>query len=175
MAQAGVHARAVARKPVSQLHGLNLSFPPALFNLFIYLPHCMACGILVPQPVIEPGPSEVKARSLNHWATREFPHPALEASKLSASPQLVFSKNCSTYRWIFYVFVGGGEFRVLLLCHLHSYSTNSLILFIFYFMSSDCEPTREFCELWHKKVINITMHLANNNNYEALTFCQTLC
>ena len=32
-----------------------------------------ACGILVPQPGIEPGPSAVKAPSPNHWTAREFP------------------------------------------------------------------------------------------------------
>ena len=33
----------------------------------------MACGILVPQPGIEPAPSAVKARSPNHW-TQGIPH-----------------------------------------------------------------------------------------------------
>ena len=33
----------------------------------------MACGVLVPQPGIEPGPPVVEARSPNHWTTREFP------------------------------------------------------------------------------------------------------
>ena len=32
-----------------------------------------ACGILPPQPGIEPGPSAVKAQNPNHWSTREFP------------------------------------------------------------------------------------------------------
>ena len=36
----------------------------------------------------------------------------------SASFQLVFCENCSTCRCIFDVFVGEGELRVLLLCHL---------------------------------------------------------
>ena len=36
------------------------------------MPHCMACGILVPWPGIEPGPAAVKAQSPNYWATREF-------------------------------------------------------------------------------------------------------
>ena len=31
------------------------------------------CGILVSQPEIEPGPSAVKARSPDHWTTRELP------------------------------------------------------------------------------------------------------
>ena len=34
-------------------------------------PRCMARGILVPQPGIEPVPAAVKAWSLNHWTTRE--------------------------------------------------------------------------------------------------------
>ena len=43
-----------------------------LFYLFIW-PYHAACGILVPQPGIEPGPLTVKTRSPNHWTTREFP------------------------------------------------------------------------------------------------------
>ena len=46
------------------------------FYLFIYFnfwPCCVACGILVPQPGIEPAPLAVKAESPNHWATRESP------------------------------------------------------------------------------------------------------
>ena len=33
----------------------------------------MACGILVPQPGIELGPSAVKVPSPNHWTIRQFP------------------------------------------------------------------------------------------------------
>ena len=33
----------------------------------------MACGILVPQPGIEPTPLAVEAWSLNHWTAREVP------------------------------------------------------------------------------------------------------
>ena len=40
------------------------------FFFWLCLP---ACGILVPQPGIEPGPSAVRAQSSNHWTTREFP------------------------------------------------------------------------------------------------------
>ena len=32
-----------------------------------------ACGILVPQPGIEPGPSAVKVRSPNHWKPGNSP------------------------------------------------------------------------------------------------------
>ena len=43
-----------------------------LFLLFFCL-HCMACGILVPWPGIEPGPSAVRLWSPNPWTAREFP------------------------------------------------------------------------------------------------------
>ena len=33
----------------------------------------MACGILVPQPGIEPGPMAVEVLSPNHWIARECP------------------------------------------------------------------------------------------------------
>ena len=36
-------------------------------------PHCAACGISVPRPGIEPGPTAVKAVSSNHWITRGSP------------------------------------------------------------------------------------------------------
>ena len=36
----------------------------------------MACGILVPQPGIEPGPSTVKARDPNHWTSMGIPDSA---------------------------------------------------------------------------------------------------
>ena len=40
---------------------------------FFFWPRCMACGIQVPQPEIEPVPPSVEAWSLNHWTTREVP------------------------------------------------------------------------------------------------------
>ena len=40
------------------------------FGLLVW-PHCAACGILVPQPGIEPVPPAVEAQSLNHWTARE--------------------------------------------------------------------------------------------------------
>ena len=33
----------------------------------------MACGILVPQPGIEPVPPELEAQRLNPWTAREIP------------------------------------------------------------------------------------------------------
>ena len=35
--------------------------------------HCAACGILVPQPGIEPTPPTVEVWSPNHWTPRELP------------------------------------------------------------------------------------------------------
>ena len=42
------------------------------FFFFFWL-HCVACGILVPRPGVEPMPSAVKSLSPNHWTSREFP------------------------------------------------------------------------------------------------------
>ena len=44
-----------------------------VFSFFFLLLHCTACRILVPSPRIEPAPLAVKARSPNHWTTREDP------------------------------------------------------------------------------------------------------
>ena len=46
---------------------------PTLNFSFFFWPRPAACGILVPQPGIEPRPSAVKARSPNRWTAREFP------------------------------------------------------------------------------------------------------
>ena len=43
-----------------------------LFSFF-FLAVLHSLGILVPQPGIEPGPSAVKAVSLNHWTSRGVP------------------------------------------------------------------------------------------------------
>ena len=46
-----------------------------LFNFnFNFWLHCAACGILVPQPGIEPVPPALEVQSLNHWTAREVPH-----------------------------------------------------------------------------------------------------
>ena len=57
----------------NELHG-DLIFRPVIIGLvFSFWPHCMACGIFVPQLGIEPGPSEVSVLSPNHWSARGFP------------------------------------------------------------------------------------------------------
>ena len=45
------------------------------FCFVSYSPYHLACGILVPQPRIEPRLSALGAWSLNHWTTREVPRP----------------------------------------------------------------------------------------------------
>ena len=57
-------------------------FLNCIFCLFIYLLHHTACGILVPQPGIELGPSAVRVQSSNHWTTREFPASHIQLSFL---------------------------------------------------------------------------------------------
>ena len=47
----------------------NLAF---LFIFFYFLLHHKACGILVPQPGIEPKTLEEEVWSPNQWITREF-------------------------------------------------------------------------------------------------------
>ena len=44
-----------------------------IFFFFFFWLHRVACGILVPQPGIEPVPSAVKVQGPNHWTVREFP------------------------------------------------------------------------------------------------------
>ena len=40
---------------------------------FFFLPYQAVCGILIPQPGIEPVPPALGAQSLNHWTTRKSP------------------------------------------------------------------------------------------------------
>ena len=47
--------------------------PHITIFIFIFWPRLMDCGILVPRPGIEPGPSVVKAWSPNHLTTGKFP------------------------------------------------------------------------------------------------------
>ena len=51
---------------------MRVSFWLHQHHLFFFFFH-PACGILVPQPEIEPVTPAVEAWSLNHWATREVP------------------------------------------------------------------------------------------------------
>ena len=52
---------------------------------FLIYAHHEACGILVPQPGVEPMPPAVEAWSLSHWTTREVPGVLLSISKIKFS------------------------------------------------------------------------------------------
>ena len=49
----------------------NLDIKSFVSNFFFWLHH-MACGILVPQPGTEPGPSATRPWSSNPWTARKF-------------------------------------------------------------------------------------------------------
>ena len=42
-------------------------------RFFFFLPHGIACRILVPQAEIEPACPALEAQSLNHWTAKEVP------------------------------------------------------------------------------------------------------
>ena len=50
------------------------------FITFFFLPHRVACRILVPRPGIEPVSPAMEAQSPNHWTSREFPDLSLLVS-----------------------------------------------------------------------------------------------
>ena len=52
---------------------------------FLFWTHRTACGILVPQPGVEPRLLAVKPQSPNHWPAREFPRDVFLASLLYRS------------------------------------------------------------------------------------------
>ena len=52
------------------------------FFFFFFWPHHGACGVLVPQPGVEPAPSAVRAWSPNHWTAREFPQTFIKVPEL---------------------------------------------------------------------------------------------
>ena len=51
-----------------KMQNAGLDEEQAGFSIF-----CHACGNLVPQPGIKPGPSAMREQSPNHWTTKEFP------------------------------------------------------------------------------------------------------
>ena len=65
---------------VNNLNSLSISskdsfpvlFVCTLFTVFTYFLCCLACGILVSQPVTEPGPSRGKVQAPHRWAAASF-------------------------------------------------------------------------------------------------------
>ena len=78
--------------------------------LYLFRPWHEACGTLVPQPWIEPGPSAVKALSLNHQTVREFPHQSLlgPINPFFLSPASLLLTPLSSFLFLWEGF-GGGE------------------------------------------------------------------
>ena len=62
-------------------------------GIFFFLYH-VACGILVPQPGIEPRPLAVKEQSPNHWTTRE-----VLFFKIFFSMKYMVNLQCCTNLW----------------------------------------------------------------------------
>ena len=81
-----------------------VAFMSILFiYLFIYFWPCRAtCGILVPQPGIEPVPHAVEAQSPNFWTAREFPFHALYKKNLLS---LKYKEICLFYLVKYFLFV----------------------------------------------------------------------
>ena len=71
---------------------------------FSFWLHLEACGILVPQPGIEPVFPAVEVWSPNHWTTREVPIlPSLTGSQWQAQPlhgrQRAGTREVAAVRW----------------------------------------------------------------------------
>ena len=67
-----------------------------LIHSFIYWLHCVANGILVLQPRVEPVPSPVEVQDLNHWTTREVPLTALHV--VTWSTRLLETSSILTFK-----------------------------------------------------------------------------
>ena len=59
---------------------------------FFFWLHHTTCGILVPRPGIDSGPSAVKAQSPSHWTAREFPE-RLNIIRMPVFPNLIYRFN----------------------------------------------------------------------------------
>ena len=72
---------ALTVKGLDSIPGWGTKIPQAMHRgqkkkknfFFFFWPRCVACGILVPRPGIEPVPPPLGVWSLNHWTTREVP------------------------------------------------------------------------------------------------------
>ena len=70
--------------------GLIRTHPRVLgFFWFLFWPRRTACGILLPQPGVEPPSPAVEARSLNHWTAGEVP------TRASLMPWLAWGPACA--------------------------------------------------------------------------------
>ena len=65
----------------------------SLYFLFLFWPHCVACGIFVPGPGTESSPPAVEEQSLNPWTPRVFPCSPYKVSALPVHTTLIPSNN----------------------------------------------------------------------------------
>ena len=85
-------------------------------GFFLFWPHCMACGIFVPWPGVEPGPSAVTTWNPKHYTANEFPVPycfdyfTFVVQSLVIEPgsssSVFLSQDC--FGWVFVVFLKSG-------------------------------------------------------------------
>ena len=74
----------------------------------LFWPSSVACGILVPRPGTEPGPSAVRVWSPNHWTTREFPEVLNRVRRKASLEGVTFEQNMKEVReWA--MWVSGGR------------------------------------------------------------------
>ena len=71
---AGAQFCVVCYRNLDGCNGRNVVVFIIIFFRFSWLCHT-ACGILVPQPGIEPAPPAVEVWTFNHWTAREVPLP----------------------------------------------------------------------------------------------------
>ena len=69
-------------------------------SFFLFLPHHESCGISVPWPRIEPMLPAVKAWSLNHWTTREFPRGVIDPFHKAGPYQVRLKLTKSKSHWV---------------------------------------------------------------------------
>ena len=97
-------------KELTEMLHLRPSPRPTGPESALFWPCQVACGILDPQPRVEPGPSAVKAWSPTHWTAREFPRICI----LTRSPSDV---RFESSRWPS-TWVSHGSTQAQLLCLL---------------------------------------------------------
>ena len=72
--------------------GESGSFAASHRVVFFFHSFFQACGILFPQPGIEPVPSALEAWSVNHWTTNEVPQRVLTALSLHTKEAFLSSR-----------------------------------------------------------------------------------
>ena len=85
-------------------HGYIQTVLLSSFSFFLFLTYHRACWILASQPGIDPTPSAVEVRSLNHWTAREV-----------LCHSLIMSSSCSFWAPCYHPLLGWKHFNVSLM------------------------------------------------------------